>query len=160
LLRTPTTAALTQAISDLEGVHSLLIAFGQQGKPRGQVEITTVRAGKERMTVLLVEHSIEGILPSKRNCNDAYKETEHPLSERTPLMNTDIQAEEQLEMETQVQAARTETDILAQCGLSAEEIVAVLWLRQWYQTGGSDRVQTVRRWEFLKWLLMMGMLEV
>jgi len=29
LLRTPTTAALTQAISDLEGVHSLLIAFGQ-----------------------------------------------------------------------------------------------------------------------------------
>ncbi len=62
LLRTPTTAALTQAlsglgdISRLHGVHSLLIAFDQQGKPRGQVEITTVGAGPERMTVLLVEH--------------------------------------------------------------------------------------------------------
>ena len=61
LLRTPTTAALTQAISGLgvidkmHGVHSLLIAFDQQGKPRGQVEITTVGAGTERMTVLLVE---------------------------------------------------------------------------------------------------------
>ena len=160
LLRTPTTAALTQAISDLEGVHSLLIAFGQQGKPRGQVEITTVRAGKERMTVLLVEHSIEGILPSKRNCIEAYKETEHARSERTPLMNTDIQAEKQLEMDSQAQASLTETDMLVQCGLSAEEIVAMLWLRHWYQTGGSDRVQTVRHLEFLKWLLMMGMLEV
>ena len=159
LLRTPTTAALTQAISDLEGVHSLLIAFDQQGKPRGQVEITTVGAGKERMTVLLVEHSIEGILPSKWNCIEAYKETEHARSERTPLMNTDIQAEKQLEMGSQAQASLTETDMLVQCGLSAEEIVAVLWLRQWYQTGGSDRVQIVRRWEFLKWLLMMGMLE-
>ena len=166
LLRTPTTAALTQAISGLEGisrmegVHSLLIAFEQQGKPAGQVEITTGGAGTVRMTVLLVEHSIEGILPSKRNCNDAYKETEHALSERTPLMNTDIQAEKQLEMGSQAQASLTETDMLVQCGLSAEEIVAMRWLRHWYQTGGSDRVQIVRRWEFLKWLLMMGMLEV
>ncbi len=71
-----------------------------------------------------------------------------------------ISIEEQLEMETQVQAIRTETDILAQCGMSAEEIVALLWLRQWYQAGGSDRVQIVRHWEFLKWLLMMGILEV
>jgi transcriptional regulator with XRE-family HTH domain len=61
LLRTPTTAALTQAISGLggisrmDGVHSLLIAFDQQGRPRGQVEITTVGAGPVRMTVLLVE---------------------------------------------------------------------------------------------------------
>ena len=62
LLRTPTTAALTQAIGGLggigktHGVHSLLIAFDQQGKPYGQVEITSVGAGTERMTVLLVEH--------------------------------------------------------------------------------------------------------
>ena len=71
-----------------------------------------------------------------------------------------ISIEEHLEMETQVQATRTETDILAQCGMSAEEILALLWLRQWYQTGGSDRVQIVRHWEVLKWLLVMGMLEV
>ncbi len=62
LLRRPTTAALTQAISGLRGIgkthgmHGLLIAFDQQGKPRGQVEITTVGAGTEKMTVVLVEH--------------------------------------------------------------------------------------------------------
>ncbi len=62
LLRIPNTVALTQALSSLgdisrmEGVHSLLIAFDQQGKPRGQVEITTVGADTERMMVVLVEH--------------------------------------------------------------------------------------------------------
>ena len=61
LLRTPTTAALTQvlnslmSISRMQGVHSLLIAFDQQGKPRGQVEVTTVGEDTERMTMLLVE---------------------------------------------------------------------------------------------------------
>jgi len=74
-------------------------------------------------------------------------------------MNTDIQAEEQLVMETQGQEALTEIDLLAQCGFSAEEIVALLWLRQWYQTGGSDRVQIVRRLEFLKFLVLHGKLE-
>ena len=75
-------------------------------------------------------------------------------------MNTDIQAEEQFEMETQVQVTGTETDLLAQCGFSAEEIVALLWLRQWYQTGGSDRVQIVRHLEFLKLLVLNGRMEV
>jgi transcriptional regulator with XRE-family HTH domain len=61
LLCTPTTAALTQAMSGLgdigktNGVHSLLIAFDQQGKPYGQVEIKSVGAGTERMTVVFVE---------------------------------------------------------------------------------------------------------
>ena len=75
-------------------------------------------------------------------------------------MNSDIQAVEQLERETQVQGARTESDMLAQCGLSAEEIVALLWLRQWYQTGGSDRVQFLRHLEFLKFLVLHGKLEL
>jgi len=75
-------------------------------------------------------------------------------------MNTDILAEKHLEMETQVQATETETDILVQCGCSAEEIVALLWLRQWYQTGGSDRVQILRHLEFLKFLVLHGMLEL
>jgi hypothetical protein len=71
-------------------------------------------------------------------------------------MNTDILAEKQLVMETQVQATRTETDHLVQCGLSPEEIAAMLWLRQWYQTGGSDRVPIVRHLEFLKLLVSSG----
>jgi hypothetical protein len=75
-------------------------------------------------------------------------------------MNPYISIEEQLERETQVQATVTETDLLAQCGLSAEEIVALLWLRQWYQTGGSDRVQIVRHLEFLKFLVLHGKLAV
>ena len=75
-------------------------------------------------------------------------------------MNTDIQAEEQLEMETRVQVTGTETDLLVQCGFSAGEIVSLLWLRQWYQTGGSDRVQFVRHLEFLKLLLLNGKMEL
>jgi hypothetical protein len=75
-------------------------------------------------------------------------------------MNTDIQVKEQPEMETQVQATRTETDNLVQCGLSAEEIVAMLWLRQWYQTGGSDRFQIVRHLEFLRFVVLHGKLEL
>ena len=73
-------------------------------------------------------------------------------------MNPCIHIEEYLEIETQVQAAITETDILAQCGFTAEEIVTLLWLRQWYQTGGSDRVQIVRHLEFLNLLVLHGKL--
>jgi len=75
-------------------------------------------------------------------------------------MNPCISIEEQLEKETQVQETRMETDTLERCGCSAEEIVALLWLRQWYQTGGSDRVQIVRHLEFLKFLVLHGMLAV
>ena len=75
-------------------------------------------------------------------------------------MNMDIQTEEQPEMGTQVQATGTETDLLAQCGFSAEEIVSLLLLRQWYQTGGSDRAQIVRHLEFLKLLVLNGKMEV
>ena len=75
-------------------------------------------------------------------------------------MNPGISIEEKLEQETQVQATRTETDNLVQCGLSAEEIVAMLWLRQWYQTGGSDRAQIMRHLEFLKFLVQHDMLSV
>jgi hypothetical protein len=103
---------------------------------------------------LLVSSS--GILPSKRNCNHVDEGTAHARSERILLMNTDILAEKHFEMETQVQATRLETDMLAQCGLSAEEIVAVVWLRQWYQTGGSDRVQIMRHLEYLRFLVLHG----
>ena len=75
-------------------------------------------------------------------------------------MNPYISIEEQLEREPQVQVTLTETDNLAQCGWSAEEIVALLWLRQWYQTGGSDRAQIVRHLEFLKLLVSSGKMEL
>jgi hypothetical protein len=84
---------------------------------------------------------------------------EGALSERTATMHTDIQAEKQLAKETQVQATIMETELLAQCGFSTEEIVSLLWLRQWYQTGGSDRVQIVRHLEFLRLLVLNGKME-
>ena len=76
------------------------------------------------------------------------------------LMNPQIHVEEQLNMGTHLQAAFLEQERLVQSGFTAEEIVSLLWLRQWYQTGGSDRHQLVRRWEFLKLLVRNGKLEV
>ena len=71
-------------------------------------------------------------------------------------MNTHIDAEERLEMDATLQMAGSERDMLVRCGFSREEIAALLWLRQWYQTGGSDRVQIVRHLEFLKLLVLHG----
>lgn len=74
-------------------------------------------------------------------------------------MNPQIPAEEQLPIATHRETDAPERDGLAQCGFTAEESIALFWLRQWYQTGGSDRMEVVRHWEFLKWLVMMGKLE-
>ena len=75
-------------------------------------------------------------------------------------MNTHIDVEERLEMDSLVQMAGSEIDMLVRCGFSREEIAALLWLRQWYQTGGSDRVQIVRHLEFIKFLMLHDKLEV
>ncbi len=72
-------------------------------------------------------------------------------------MNTYIYAKEQGAM-----AAPTEKDLerLAKRGFTSEEIVSLLWLQKWYQTGGSDRIAVVRHWEFLKLLVRTGKLDV
>ena len=75
-------------------------------------------------------------------------------------MNTHIDGEERLEMDATLQMAGSERDMLVRCGFSREEIAALLWLRQWYQTGGSDRVQIVRHLEFLKLLVSSGRLDL
>jgi hypothetical protein len=36
----------------------------------------------------------------------------------------------------------------------------LLWLRQWYQNGGSDRMEIVRHLEFMKLLLLNGKIEL
>ncbi len=63
-------------------------------------------------------------------------------------------------MAMRVEIDAIERDELAQWGFSTEEIVSLLWLRQWYQTEGSDRMELLRHWEFLKWLVKAGRLEV
>ena len=44
----------------------------------------------------------------------------------------------------------TETESLTLVGFTPDEIISLLWLRQWYQNGGSDRIEVVRRLEYLK----------
>lgn len=76
-------------------------------------------------------------------------------------MNTNqpIQAEEECTRAMCVETEAALRDQLAQGGFSPEEIVDFLWLRQWYQTGGSDRMTLVRHWEFLRWLVRASLLE-
>jgi hypothetical protein len=53
-----------------------------------------------------------------------------------------------------------ETDVLAQNGFDQDEIISLIWLRQWYQHGGSDRVEVLRHLEFLKLLLINGKVDL
>lgn len=59
-----------------------------------------------------------------------------------------------------VAAMSTEQELLAGWGFTAEEIASLLWLQQWYQTGGSDRTLIVRHLEFLRLLVRSGELEL
>lgn len=58
-------------------------------------------------------------------------------------MNKHIHIEEQREVAVLSDATLDEKDMLAQWGFSSDEIVALLWLRQWYQNGRSDRASIV-----------------
>jgi hypothetical protein len=72
-------------------------------------------------------------------------------------MNPQIQPVE--EMVSNTQTTPSEGERLTQCGFTTEEIASLLWLRQWYQSGGSDRVEIIRHLEFLKLLVISGKLE-
>jgi hypothetical protein len=74
-------------------------------------------------------------------------------------MNPQIQSEKELDMVNNADVATTEMDVLTQSGFTSEEIVSLLWLRQWYQNGGSDRIEVLRRLEFLKLMVMNGKIE-
>ncbi len=76
--------------------------------------------------------------------------------EEGTIMNPQTQP---LEMVTNTETATSETDTLVQCGFTTDEIASLLWLRQWYQSGGSDRVEILRHLEFLKLLVISGKLE-
>lgn len=73
-------------------------------------------------------------------------------------MNKDTQ--EQFASTPDGVATSTEQELLAQWGFTAGEITSLLWLRQWYQTGGSDRALIVRHLKFLRLLVRSGELEV
>lgn len=74
-------------------------------------------------------------------------------------MNSQIHSEEPL-MTTTVETTTTDMDMLAQQGFTSDEILSMLWLRQWYQNGGSDRTEIIRHLEFLKLLVLNGKMEL
>ncbi len=74
-------------------------------------------------------------------------------------MNPQMKTEAQPELSTYSDIALNETNLLAGWGFTAQEIALLLWLRQWYQAGGSDRATMVRHLEFLRLLVQSGDLE-
>ncbi len=74
-------------------------------------------------------------------------------------MNPSITLKEAYENTTSLETASIDIDTLTRYGYSADEIVSLLWLRQRYQNGGSDRAALVHYLEFLKHLVTSGRLE-
>ena len=70
-----------------------------------------------------------------------------------------ILAKEQCDKATPTDTTATDIEGLNGCGFTTEEIVSLLWLQHWYQTGGSDRVEPLRQWEFLKYLILNDKLD-
>lgn len=70
--------------------------------------------------------------------------------------NPQMQPEQAFANGHAVETAATEGEALARLGFTNDEIMSLLWLRQWYQHGGSDRVEIVRRLEFLKQQILHG----
>jgi len=75
-------------------------------------------------------------------------------------MNPQMQTEVPPEMSSYSELALNGTAMLAEWGFDSYEIVTLLWLRQWYQNGGSDRASLVRHLEFLRLLVQRGELEL
>ncbi len=65
-----------------------------------------------------------------------------------------------LTMVTTIENSTAEMDMLVQDGFNTDEIVSLLWLRQWYQNGGSDRIEIIRHLEFLKLLVVNNKIEL
>jgi hypothetical protein len=64
-----------------------------------------------------------------------------------------------LDIGTDAQNVILETEALSERGFSQREISSLLQLREWYQHGGSDRVDVIRYLEFLKFLVRKGKLQ-
>ena len=65
-----------------------------------------------------------------------------------------------LEIVSSTSDTETETDVLTQNGFSQDEIISLLWLQQWYQHGGSDRIEVLRHFEFLRLLVVNGKVDL
>jgi hypothetical protein len=85
----------------------------------------------------------------------------HGLSGRRDLkMNTENAAKKQDEAQAHSEIIESDREQLASAGFTSDEIVSLLWLQKWYQSGGSDSVELVRHWEFFRFLVRRGELDV
>jgi hypothetical protein len=70
--------------------------------------------------------------------------------EEKMMTNPQMQSEQAFANGHALETEATEGETLALLGFTDDEIISLLWLRQWYQHGGSDRVEIVSRLETLK----------
>ena len=75
-------------------------------------------------------------------------------------MNPQMQTEVHPELSTYSELVLSETTLLAGWGFDPHESASLLWLRQWYQSSGSDRASMVRHLEFLRLLVQSDELEL
>ena len=68
-------------------------------------------------------------------------------------MNPQMQTQAQAERSMYSDITLSETNLLAGWGFTSHEIASLLWLRQWYQNGGSDCATMVCHLEFLRRLV-------
>jgi len=75
-------------------------------------------------------------------------------------MNPQIQSEEHLITATDSDLNASDLIMLVEGDFTPDEVTSLLWLRQWYQNGGSDRTEVIRHLEFLKLLVLNGKMEL
>lgn len=74
-------------------------------------------------------------------------------------MNPQIHSQAQRVQTKIATPVTTEMDMLTRSGFTEDEIISLLWLRQWYQSGGSDRAEVIRQLEYVKLLVLNGNIE-
>lgn len=76
------------------------------------------------------------------------------------MMNPQMQSEQAFANGHAVETEPHEGETLALLGFNDDEITSLLWLRQWYQHGGSDRMEIVRHLELLKQRVLQGQIDL
>lgn len=76
------------------------------------------------------------------------------------MLDIPIHNQQEGEMATQAEMSVPELESLARSGFTSEEMGTLFRLQQWYQTKGNELLALVRHWEFLKYLVLTGKLDV
>ena len=99
---------------------------------------------------------VQSLAPIHRTARDALDDGAWRKEKKmiSHITLTDIRESTRL-----VETTANDIEALTQGGYAEDEIISLLWLRQHYQSGGSDRAAVVHYLEFLRYLVMSGQLE-